>query len=77
MIDFNMVDFKVELLNIAQDVFKITMDLEDQKEVVVLPNLMGQGENYSAVDHPDYKEDFLCSRPLTGTAMWTYSGKVL
>ena len=33
----------VELHNVVQAVFKITMDMEDQKEVVVLPNLMGQG----------------------------------
>ena len=33
----------VELHNVAQAVFKITMDMEDQKEVVVLPNLMGKG----------------------------------
>ena len=35
----------VELHNVAQAVFKITMDMEDQKEVVVLPNLMGKGYN--------------------------------
>ena len=33
----------VELHNVAQAVFKITMNMEDQKEVVVLPNLMGKG----------------------------------
>ena len=34
----------VELHDAAQAVFKITMDMDDQKEVVVLPNLMGQGQ---------------------------------
>ena len=33
----------VELHKFAQAVYKITMDMEDQKLVVVLPNLMGQG----------------------------------
>ena len=33
---------KVELQNVAQAVLKITMDMEDQEEVVVLHNIMGQ-----------------------------------
>ena len=44
MVDFNRVDLKkVELHNAAQAVFRITRDMENQKEVVVLPNVMGQG----------------------------------